>query len=52
MVFRKRAYPQLSRRDSSADPPAAAKWAASLSMLLWIAIISASRIIGFVAQPE
>jgi hypothetical protein len=50
-IFRSRVYPGLVGRDSAADPPAGAKLAASLSLLLWIAIISASRIIGFVAQP-
>jgi hypothetical protein len=50
-IFRSRVYPGLARWDPAADPPAGAKLAASLSLLLWIAIISASRIIGFVAPP-
>jgi hypothetical protein len=50
-IFRSRVYPELARRHPAADPPAGARLAASLSLLLWIAIISASRIIGFVAPP-
>jgi len=50
-IFRSRVYPDLARRDPAAAPPAGARLAASLSLLLWIAILSASRIIGFVAAP-
>ena len=50
-IFRSRVYPELAGRDPVAAPPAGAKLAASVSLLLWIAILSASRIIGFVAAP-
>lgn len=50
-IFRSRVYPALTQGDPAAAPPSGARLAASLSLLLWIAIISASRIIGFVAQP-
>jgi hypothetical protein len=50
-IFRSRVYPVLAGREPAADPPAGAKLAASLSLLLWIAVIAASRIIGFVTPP-
>ena len=50
-IFRSRVYPALIQGDPAAALPSGARLAASLSLLLWIAIISASRIIGFIAQP-
>jgi hypothetical protein len=47
-IFRARVYPGTAK---SAEMPAAAKLSASLSLLLWFAIIVTSRLIGFVG-PE
>ena len=47
-IFRARAYPDVAQ---SVEMPAAAKLSASLSLLLWFAIIVTSRLIGFVG-PE
>jgi hypothetical protein len=47
-VFRARVYPDAAK---SVEMPAAAKLSASLSLLLWFAIIVTSRLIGFVG-PE
>ena len=47
-IFRTRVYPGVAK---SVEMPAAAKLSASLSLLLWVAIIVTSRLIGFVG-PE
>jgi len=47
-IFRARVYPDVAQ---SVEMPAAAKLSASLSLLLWFAIIVTSRLIGFVG-PE
>jgi hypothetical protein len=47
-IFRARVYPDVAK---SVEMPAAAKLSASLSLLLWFAIIVTSRLIGFVG-PE
>jgi hypothetical protein len=47
-IFRARVYPDVAK---SVEMPAAAKLSASLSLLLWVAIIVTSRLIGFVG-PE
>src|SRR5712671_6583820 len=47
-IFRARIYPDVAQ---SVEMPAAAKLSASLSLLLWFAIIVTSRLIGFVG-PE
>jgi hypothetical protein len=50
-IFRAVIYRGVAKWDQSADPPGAARLSASLSLLLWFAIIVASRLIGFVG-PE
>ena len=50
-VFRAVVYRDIAKWDQSADPPTGAKRSASLSLLLWLAIIVTSRLIGFV-EPE
>jgi hypothetical protein len=50
-IFRAVIYRDVAKWDQSTDPPGAAKLSASLSLLLWFAIIVASRLIGFVG-PE
>ena len=50
-ILRALVYRDLAKWDQSADPPTGAKRSASLSLLLWLAIIVTSRLIGFV-EPE
>ena len=48
LVFHRTVYRRVSGWDYSASPPAAARTAATLSLLLWVGVIAAGRWIGFV----
>jgi hypothetical protein len=50
-IFRSVIYRDVAKWDQSTETPATAKLGAGVSLLLWLAIIVASRVIGFVG-PE
>ena len=51
LVFRGSVYNQAAELDASAEPPARAKLAAGLSLLLWLSIACAGRSIGYINPP-
>jgi hypothetical protein len=46
-LFRMRVYRGLGTWDASARAPAAARWAACISLFLWVAMVFAGRAIAF-----
>jgi hypothetical protein len=51
LVFRGSVYNKPAELDALAEPPARAKLAAGLSLLLWISIACAGRSIGYITPP-
>lgn len=51
LVFRRRLYNVAARLDKLNQPPARAKLAAGLSLLLWLCIVIAGRGIGYISAP-
>lgn len=51
-VFRKSVYYNTEELDRAAEVPTHAKWAAVLSLLLWVGIVSAGRMIGYYEPPR
>jgi len=47
LVFRRSVYNNTEELDCSAEIPAQAKWAAGLSMLLWVGLVSCGRLIAY-----
>lgn len=52
MVFRKSVYRNPKALDSPAGPPAAAKLAATLSLVIWVSILSCGRMIAYWDNPN
>jgi uncharacterized membrane protein len=51
LVFRRSVYNNAAELDRLNQPPRRAKWAASLSLLLWLSIACAGRGIGYLHAP-
>jgi hypothetical protein len=51
-VFHKTVYNNTEELDRAAEVPSHAKWAALLSLLLWVGIVSAGRMIGYYEPPR
>jgi len=52
MVFRRSVYKNPAALDSPAGPPAAAKVAATLSLVIWVSILSCGRMIAYWDNPN
>ncbi|HEX6897387.1 MAG TPA: DUF6644 family protein [Bryobacteraceae bacterium] len=52
MVFRKGVYKNPAALDSPGGPPTAAKVAASLSLIIWVSILSCGRLIAYWENPN
>jgi len=52
MVFRKSVYRNPKALDSPDGPPAAAKLAATLSLVIWVSILSCGRLIAYWDNPN
>lgn len=52
MVFRKGVYKNPAALDSPGGPPAAAKVAATLSLVIWVSILSCGRLIAYWDNPN
>lgn len=52
LVFRRSVYANTAELDRAPRPPRAAKWAAWLSMILWVGILSNGRWIAYYERPE
>jgi len=52
VVFRKSVYRNPKALDSPAGPPAAAKVAATLSLVIWVSILSCGRMIAYWDNPN
>jgi hypothetical protein len=52
MVFRKSVYRNPKALDSPAGPPSAAKLAATLSLVIWVSILSCGRMIAYWDNPN
>jgi len=52
VVFRKSVYRNPKALDSPAGPPAAAKVAATLSLVIWVSILSCGRMIAYWDNPS
>jgi hypothetical protein len=51
LVFRRSVYNNAAELDKLNQPPARAKLAAGLSLLLWLSIVCAGRGIGYLHAP-
>ena len=51
-VFRKSVYHNTEELDRAPEVPGHAKWAAALSLLLWVGLVSAGRLIGYYEPPQ
>jgi uncharacterized protein DUF6644 len=51
-VFRKSVYHNTEALDRAAEVPSHAKWAAVLSLLLWVGVVAAGRMIGYYEPPR
>jgi hypothetical protein len=51
LIFRRTIYNNAAELDKLSQPPARAKWAAGLSLLLWLSIVCAGRGIGYLHAP-
>ena len=51
-VFRKSVYYNTEELDRAAEVPSHAKWAAALSLLLWVGVVAAGRMIGYYEPPR
>ena len=51
LVFRRSVYNNAAELDGLNQPPMRAKWAAGLSLLLWLSIACAGRGIGYLHAP-
>jgi uncharacterized membrane protein YfcA len=51
-VFRKSVYDNTEELDRAPEVPSHAKWAAVLSLLLWVGLVSAGRLIGYYEPPR
>ncbi len=51
-VFRKSVYYNTEELDRAAEIPSHAKWAAALSLLLWVGMVAAGRMIGYYEPPR
>ncbi|MSV35646.1 MAG: hypothetical protein EXQ47_08630 [Bryobacterales bacterium] len=51
-VFRKSVYANTEELDRAPEVPSHAKWAAVLSLLLWVGLVSAGRLIGYYEPPR
>jgi len=52
LVFRKSVYHNTEELDRAPAVPSHAKWAAVLSLLLWVGLVSAGRLIGYYEPPR
>ncbi|HLG96145.1 MAG TPA: DUF6644 family protein [Bryobacteraceae bacterium] len=52
MLFRKSVYTNPKRLDSPGGPPASAKLAATLSLVIWVSILSCGRMIAYWDNPS
>jgi hypothetical protein len=51
-VFRKSVYNNTEELDRAPEVPSHAKWAAAVSLLLWVGIVAAGRMIGYYEPPR
>ena len=51
-VFRKSVYENTEELDRAEVVPSHAKWAAAISLLLWVGIVAAGRMIGYYEPPR
>ena len=51
-VFRSSVYHNTEELDRAAQVPSLAKWAAVLSLLLWVGVVAAGRMIGYYEPPQ
>jgi len=52
MIFRRSVYRNPAALDSPSGPPAAAKIAATLSLVIWVSILSCGRMIAYWDNPS
>jgi hypothetical protein len=52
LIFRPRVYDHPEELDRAPQIPGAAKWAASLSLLLWAGLVIMGRLIGYYEPPR
>ena len=52
LIFRPRVYNHPEELDRAPQIPSVAKWAASLSLLLWAGLVVMGRLIGYYEPPR